>query len=43
MKVKLFLEKMYRQGRIPQAILFYGKEGVGKREMAFELAKLCCA
>lgn len=39
MKVKLFLEKMYRQGRIPQAILFYGKEGVGKREMAFELAK----
>ena len=39
MKVQAFLERMYNQGRIPQALLFYGKEGVGKREIAFELAK----
>ncbi|WP_448587396.1 DNA polymerase III subunit [Thermocrinis sp.] len=39
MKTKVFLEKMYKQGRIPQATLFYGKEGVGKRELAFELSQ----
>jgi DNA polymerase-3 subunit delta' len=39
MKLQAFLERMYKQNRVPQAILFYGKEGVGKREIAFELSK----
>ncbi len=30
---------MHKQNRVPQALLFYGKEGIGKREIAFELAK----
>jgi DNA polymerase-3 subunit delta' len=39
MKLQAFLERMYKQNRVPQALLFYGKEGVGKREIAFELSK----
>ncbi|ADC89422.1 DNA-directed DNA polymerase [Thermocrinis albus DSM 14484] len=38
-KLRSFLEKMYKRGRVPSAIIFYGKEGVGKAYMAFELAK----
>jgi DNA polymerase-3 subunit delta' len=39
MKLQAFLERMFKQNRVPQALLFYGKEGVGKREIAFELSK----
>jgi DNA polymerase III, gamma/tau subunits len=39
MKLQIFLERMFNQKRVPQALLFYGKEGIGKREIAFELSK----
>lgn len=33
------LENMYRLGRVPSSLLFYGKEGIGKRTTAFAFAK----
>ncbi len=38
-RVNTFLERMYRLKRVPQALLFYGKEGIGKKAVAFDFAK----
>lgn len=38
-KINTLLERMYRLKRVPQALLFYGKEGIGKKTKAFDLAK----
>jgi DNA polymerase III subunit delta' len=38
-RVKGILREIYLQGRIPNAFLFYGNEGVGKDAIAIELAK----
>lgn len=38
-RVSTFLKRMYRLKRVPQALLFYGKEGIGKKTMAFDFAK----
>ncbi|MEJ5338657.1 MAG: DNA polymerase III subunit [Aquificaceae bacterium] len=37
-RLKKFLSRLYHQKRVPASILFYGKEGVGKRDIAFEFA-----
>ncbi|SHK46356.1 DNA polymerase III subunit delta' [Thermocrinis minervae] len=38
-RIEKFLGSMYRHNKVPNAIVFYGKEGVGKKTIAFELAK----
>ncbi len=38
-KVFKFLRSMYKLRRVPNALLFYGKEGVGKKSVGFEFAK----
>ncbi len=38
-RVRTFLERMIKQKRVPVSLLFYGKEGVGKGNVAFEFAK----
>ncbi len=38
-RVKKFLESMHRLDRVPNALLFFGREGVGKKTLAFEFAK----
>ncbi len=36
--LKKFLGRLFYQRRVPASVLFYGKEGVGKRDIAFEFA-----
>ncbi|ADO46185.1 conserved hypothetical protein [Hydrogenobacter thermophilus TK-6] len=38
-KAKKLLESMYKLGRVPSSLLFFGKEGVGKKTVAFDFAK----
>ncbi|RLJ71316.1 DNA polymerase-3 subunit delta' [Hydrogenivirga caldilitoris] len=38
-KVKGFLEKLYREGKLPGGFLFYGPPGVGKTTAALDFAK----
>ncbi|MCS7278299.1 MAG: DNA polymerase III subunit delta', partial [Aquificaceae bacterium] len=38
-RLKKFLSGMFYQGRVPSSIIFYGKEGIGKRELALEFAE----
>ena len=37
-KIKKFLSSLFYQNRVPSSIIFYGKEGIGKKELGFELA-----
>ncbi|MCS7170838.1 MAG: DNA polymerase III subunit, partial [Aquificaceae bacterium] len=38
-KLTRFLGRMFYSRRVPSSIIFYGKEGIGKRDIAFELSK----
>ncbi len=38
-RLRSFLSKMYQLNRVPSAILFFGREGVGKKTITFEFAK----
>lgn len=38
-RVKRFLKNMFYQDRVPSSIIFFGLEGIGKRELAFEFSK----
>jgi DNA polymerase III delta' subunit len=38
-RIKNILRKSLKRGRLPSSLLFYGPQGVGKREMALVLAK----
>ncbi|RMH00358.1 MAG: DNA polymerase III subunit delta', partial [Aquificota bacterium] len=38
-RVREFLGKLFYQKKVPHSLLFYGKEGVGKKDIAFEFAK----
>lgn len=37
-RIKRFLSSMFYQNRVPASIILYGKEGVGKKDLGFELA-----
>lgn len=37
-KLKIFLHKLFRLRRIPSSLILSGKEGVGKKDIAFEFA-----
>ncbi|MFN7065796.1 MAG: DNA polymerase III subunit [Aquificaceae bacterium] len=37
-RLRKFLGNMFYKGRMPSSLIFYGKEGIGKRDMGFELA-----
>ncbi|MFN3976391.1 MAG: DNA polymerase III subunit [Aquificaceae bacterium] len=38
-KIRKFLSSLFYQKRIPSSIIFYGKEGIGKKDLGFEWAK----
>ena len=37
-RFRQFLSRLFYQRRVPASLLLYGKEGIGKRDIAFEFA-----
>ncbi|MFN3869989.1 MAG: DNA polymerase III subunit [Aquificaceae bacterium] len=37
-RIKKFIASMFYKNRVPSSLIFYGKEGIGKREIGFELS-----
>ncbi|MFN3598277.1 MAG: DNA polymerase III subunit [Aquificaceae bacterium] len=37
-KIKRFIAGMFYRNRVPSSLIFYGKEGIGKKDIGFELS-----